>query len=212
MAAINLPYMMAPGTLEKILNKICQASVPETFNADFLGTKLGFKGGSARMFISWAKKCGLLNTDGKPTQLYINFRNPEYRGVAMAEALKKGYQELYLRNEYAHDMSRPDLTKLVSEVTGLAHDNTIVKAVVGCFFMAKKFANFEVSDEVITESVEKVDSETIVKKEPLKEMKKSNNRVNLGLNYTINLVLPKTDDPAVYKAIFTSLKENLLDE
>ena len=37
-------------------------------------------------------------------------------------------------------------------------------------------------------------------------------RVKLGLNYTINLVLPKTDDPAIYDAIFKSLKHNLLDE
>jgi len=34
--------------------------------------------------------------------------------------------------------------------------------------------------------------------------------VDLRLSYTINLVLPKTDDPAVFNAIFKSLKENLL--
>ena len=54
----NLPYMASPGSLPKILNKICEAAVPESFNYDFLGTKLGFKGGSQRAFISWAKKCG----------------------------------------------------------------------------------------------------------------------------------------------------------
>ena len=54
--AITLPYMMSSGTLPKILNKLCDASVPETFNGDFLGTKLGFPGGNQRVFISWAKK------------------------------------------------------------------------------------------------------------------------------------------------------------
>ena len=34
--------------------------------------------------------------------------------------------------------------------------------------------------------------------------------VDLRLSYTINLVLPKTDDPAVFNAIFRSLRENLL--
>jgi hypothetical protein len=34
--------------------------------------------------------------------------------------------------------------------------------------------------------------------------------VKLNLAYTINLVLPKTDDVAVFNAIFKSLRENLL--
>ncbi len=34
--------------------------------------------------------------------------------------------------------------------------------------------------------------------------------VRLNLAYTINLVLPKTDDIAVFNAIFKSLRENLL--
>ena len=211
MATNSLPYMNTPGTLGKILNKICEATVPENFNGDFLGTKLGFKGGNQRSFISWAKKCGLLNTDGKPTQLYIHFRNPASRGAAMAEALKKGYAELYVRNEYAHDLQRPDFIKLVSEVIGLAHDNSTVKAVVGTFFNAKKYANFEDTTNSIVE--EDTNEPKLEKEEALsKEFPKNSNKMSLGLNYTINLVLPKTEDPAVYKAIFKSLKENLLDE
>lgn len=203
--------MSTPGTLEKILNKICDASVPENFNGDFLGTKLGFKGGGQRMFISWAKKCKLLNTDGKPTQLYINFRNPQFRGGAMAEALKEGYTELYSRNEYAHNLSRQDFTKMVSEVTGLPHDNSTVKAIVGTFFNAMKFADFEATNEQRIEETSNPIFENAERESNISINRKSN-KLNLGLNYTINLVLPKTEDPAVYKAIFKSLKENLLDE
>ena len=37
------------------------------------------------------------------------------------------------------------------------------------------------------------------------------NRVGkLGLSYNINLILPNTDDPKVFNAIFKTLKENLL--
>lgn len=38
----------------------------------------------------------------------------------------------------------------------------------------------------------------------------SADEVKLNLAYTINLVLPKTDDVAVFNAIFKSLRENLL--
>jgi hypothetical protein len=38
----------------------------------------------------------------------------------------------------------------------------------------------------------------------------SRDDLRLNLAYTINLVLPKTDDVAVFNAIFKSLRENLL--
>lgn len=78
-----------------------------------------------------------MGEDGVPTSLYKDFRNPQYRGIAMAQALKKGYSELYLRNEYAHDLSKQDLTKLVTDITGLAHDNATVRAVVNTFLMQR---------------------------------------------------------------------------
>lgn len=210
MATTNLPYLNTPGTLTKILSKICEATVPESFNPDFLGTKLGFPGGNQRMFISWAKKCGLLNSDGAPTQTYKDFRNPSYRGVAMASALKRGYSEIYERNEYAQDLSRTELTKLVSEITGSPHDNSTVKAIVGTFWAAKELADFETSIEDRTPKESAVESKET--KESTTEIGKTIKKLNLGLSYTINLVLPKTEDPAVYSAIFKSLKENLLDD
>ena len=38
------------------------------------------------------------------------------------------------------------------------------------------------------------------------------NLAKFGLSYQINLVLPKTDDIAVFNAIFKSLKEHLLKD
>lgn len=213
--ANTLPYMVSTGTLPKILNKICDASIPENFNHDFLGTKLGFKGGNQKAFIPWAKKCGLIGEDGTPTNLYKDFRNPQFRGIAMAEALKKGYSELYLRNEYAHDLSKTDFTKLVTDATGLAHDNATVRAVVNTFFNAKDLADFETkapakqedkSNEIVHEN-----KELKITEEP-SSATTNRRKTSLGINYTINLVLPKTDDPAIYNAIFKSLKDNLLDE
>lgn len=208
----NLPYMPTPGTLPKILDKIVNATVPESFNADFLGTVLGFKGGNQRIFISWAKKVGLLNPDGTPTQIYKNFRNPDYRGSAMAKALKIGYEELYNRNEYAHKLSDKELKKLISEITGKPHDNGTVKAVYMTFKNALPYANFEKklqqAKETNIKSDEKPEQSPPKDKNP--HLEKSN--MKLGLNYTINLVLPKTDDPAIFDAIFSSLRKNLLDE
>ncbi len=207
----DIPYMSAAGSITKILEKIKEAATPEIFSQDFLKTKLGFNGGNYLTFISWAKKCGLLNADGSPSQLYKQFRNPSTSEASMASAIKTGYTELYSRNEYCHELDRKAFKGLVMEATGESHDSVRVEKIVSTFFNAKSLANFD--SKVNLKAEKKVDD---LKKEddPKTESKEkhSDKKLNLGLNYTINLVLPKTDDPAIYNAIFKSLKDNLLNE
>uniref|UniRef100_Q479V9 DUF5343 domain-containing protein n=1 Tax=Dechloromonas aromatica (strain RCB) TaxID=159087 RepID=Q479V9_DECAR len=207
MGQINIPYMSAPGAISKILEKIKEAGTPDNFNADFLSTKLGFKGGNYRTFISWAKKTGLLNGDGTPTLLYKSFRNPTSSKSSLAQAIRNGYTELYSRNEYCHELDRKAFKGLVMEATGEAHDSKVVEVIVSTFFNAKALADFDSrpGDESRVEL-------KVEKQLELDDEKTHHKRVHLGLNFTINLVLPKTDDPAVYAAIFQSLRESLLKE
>lgn len=208
-----IPYMSAPGAVTKILEKIKTAGTPTTFNADFLSTKLGFKGGNYRTFISWAKKMGLLSTDGTPTQLYKSFRNTSKSGASLAKAFKTGYKELYTRNEYCHDLDRKRFKGLVMEATGESSDSAKVDRIVSTFFNAKALADFD--KELTTEdnsTSENVTAQTGSMPRQNIQIPKRGKKVDLGINYTINLVLPKTDDPAIYNAIFKSLRENLLNE
>ena len=70
------------------------------------------------------------------------------------------------------------------------------------FFNAKTLADFEGTMSNTDEMPEK-SPDVKNEEQPTKQLK-------IGLNYTINLVLPKTDDPSIYNAIFKSLKESLL--
>ncbi len=198
--------MIAAGSIVKILEKIKEAATPETFSQDFLKTKLGFKGGNYLAFIPWAKKAGLLESNGAPTQLYKQFRNPSSSGAAMATALKTAYSELYTRNEYCHELDKKDFKGLVMEATGESHDSSKVERIVSTFFNAKSLADFDIKNNTTT-----LVEDTKSKSQDDVSIKQSNKKVSLGLNYTINLVLPKTDDPAIYNAIFKSLRDNLLD-
>lgn len=209
--AADIPYVSTPGSIVKIFEKIKDAQTPETFSQDFLKTKLGFNGGNYMTFISWAKKSGLLTAEGSPTQLYKQFRNPTTSGVSLATALKTGYSELYSRNEYCHDLDRKSFKGLVMEATGESHDSAKVEKIVSTFFNAKALADFDakltITKEKPSEDLKKEhDLGLNVKDKPIEK------KLSLGLNYTINLVLPKTDDPAIYSAIFKSLKENLLND
>ncbi|MCE5264931.1 MAG: DUF5343 domain-containing protein [Deltaproteobacteria bacterium] len=207
MSQISIPYMSAPGSITKILEKIKEAGTPENFNADFLSTKLGFKGGNYRTFISWAKKTGLLNSDGTPTILYKSFRNPTSSKSSLARAIRNGYTELYSRNEYCHELDKKAFKGLVMEATGEPQDSKVVEFIVSTFFNAKSLADFDarLGDEEQEESSMKKPLDQEIEKPTQKQ-------IHLGLNYTINLVLPKTDDPSVYSAIFQSLRENLLKD
>ena len=212
MAKSYPPYMNATGLVAKVLEKIKVAATPDRFTQDYLATELGFSGGSAKAFIPLAKKIAFLSSDGSPTDLYKQFRNTNkaISKAAMAEAIRKGYSDIYSRNEYAHSLSKSDLEGLIVEMTGSEKGNKTVQAVVGTFEALKGFADFKVSTSPIVH--EKPSEEETESPERLKTNGSLGvaEEFGLSLSYTINLVLPKTDDVAVFNAIFKSLRENLL--
>ena len=199
--------MNAYGLIAKILSKIKEAKTPDSFTQDFLKTVLGFKTGSANAFIPLAKRLGLLNSDATPTELYKKFRNLKVSKEAMAQAIRTGYSDLFAANEYAHKLSNKDLEGLIKQITGLDKSTTTLPSICGTFQALKDFADFEKGAEGLSHEEEKTKSEhkKDVTLSPIQE-----EDVRLNLSYSINLVLPKTDDISVFNAIFKSLKENLL--
>lgn len=213
--AIKPPFMNAYGLLSKILEKIIEAKKPDRFTQDFLATKLGFSGSSARAAIPLLKRTSFLKSDGSPTDLYSKFRNASERGSAMATAMRVGYKDIFERNEYAQDLSKDKLTNLLVEITGLEKKASSIKSIVGTFNTLKVYANFETHPVVLTAKEEKnsavEDAPTMDK--PLQVFGGGEPKgVGLNLSYTINLNLPETTDIEVFNAIFKSLKENLLEE
>lgn len=204
----KLPYVMAYSVISKTLEKVKSAATPDRFTQDFLSTKLGVRGGSAKPVIPFLKRVGLLGTDGAPTDRYKRFRNSAASGSAAAEALKQGYKPLYDRNEYAHDLKDSEIKGLIVESTGFEPGGSTVKAILGSFKALKEFGKF---DGVA--SVEK--GEESVGDESGSgaggdEADADRGTAKLGLSYTINLNLPATSDIAVFNAIFRSLREHLL--
>lgn len=205
----KLPYVSQPGSIVKIFEKIRHAQTPDRFTGDFLETKLGFRGGNYRQFIPLAKKLGFLGTDGRPTDTYKSFRNATSTKAAMGDALKTGYKEVFERNEYANSLSKEDFKGLVVEITGLESKARVVQLVCQTFESLKKLAEFDAS--AVTEKGEARGAEEQSRTAGSEaDERVSPHDLDLNLSYTINLVLPKTDDPAVFNAIFRSLRDNLL--
>lgn len=213
------PFINSTGLIQKILEKIQQAQEPERYTQDFQGTVLGYGSGSARPFIPFLKRPGFLEGDGKPTNLYRKFRNSDTAGWAMAQAIRHGYKSLYQRNEYAHELSDDKLKNLVVEVTGKAKAAGSVTAIAGSFKACKNFADFNQaaagdSDEAVSysETQHETISAYVPPSGPSFPAIRQAQHVGMSFGYTINLNLPDTDDPKVFNAIFSALKETLLKE
>lgn len=198
------PFMNSYGLTTKILQKIKDAKTPDRFTQDYLANTLGFSSGSAKPFIPFAKRLGLLSSDGAPTELYHQFRNPNHSKGAMARAMKIGYVDLFSRNESAHKLDHKGLEGLVVQATGLDNGSSTLRAIVGTFENLKTFSDF---GEIAPPPTDKRDD--LPPSLPISNGEEEED-FQLRLSYTINLVLPKTDDVAVYNAIFRALRENLL--
>ncbi|MBS1158215.1 MAG: hypothetical protein H6R15_634 [Proteobacteria bacterium] len=206
-----LPYVTAPGNIEKTLKGIKSAATPESVSQDFVKTILGIKGGSGNQITAYLKKIGFAAADGTPTDLYKKYRNNTTDGWAIAQALKTGYAPLYIRNEYMHKLSDDDLRGLVVEETGAEQDANVVAMTLACIKQLKRFAKWEAAPvEEILEQFPPESSAPPPFPQQNSQGSQSNQRLGLNLGYTINLNLPATSDPAVFNAIFRALKENLL--
>lgn len=205
-----LPYITAPGNIERALEAIKSAATPERITQDFVKTILKIPGGSGDQVTSFLKKVGFANSDGTPSSIYKKFRNPALSGIAAAEAIKVGYAALYTRNEYMHELPDAKLKGLIIEETGLGADAAPVLLALSSLKAIKKFADFSKFQdddiEVEKESTQPINISNTIKSPETPQ------KLGFNLSYTINLNLPATSDIAVFNAIFKSLKENLLKD
>jgi hypothetical protein len=201
-----LPYVTSPGNIDRALNAIRQAAVPERVSQDFVKTILKVPGGSGDQMTSFLKKLGFANNDGSPSELYKKFRNPALSGAAVATVLRTAYAPLYVRNEFMHELSDPDLLGLITEETGQAHDSNPVKMIFSAIRHLKTFADFKSQPSEGPTAAPAIESYPV----PRPRSGGAAQSIGLNLGYTINLNLPATTDPEVFDAIFKSLKAHLL--
>jgi hypothetical protein len=176
---------------------------------DFVTTVLQIKGGTGAALIPYFKKIGFVATDGSPTEIYKQFRNPNTGGSAVARAVKFGYAGLASVNEYFFKLNDKDLLSLIVQVSGAEADDQVAKLTLSTLKSLRAFADFEATSQPDEPTATALTPS--VAKEPPSQIPMAG-RVGLNLGYTFNLNLPATSDQAVFNAIFRSLKEHLLTD
>ncbi len=216
--------MVTPGVIPKVLTKIREARRADRFTQDYLETMLGIRGGNARAVIPLLKRMNFLNADGTPTPLYDRYRNDDTRALALAEGVRKAYDEIFNRNQFAFNLPKDKFASLVTEMTGLEKNSTVGKAVVGTFFTLKDGADFEgkpadepvelngaqMPDPPATQSPAASPPAHPPAQPQFQTSPPQPDGVEFRVGYPINLNLPETTNPDVFNAIFKSLKEHLL--
>ena len=203
----NMPYTSSAGVLQRVLEKIPSAEKPAAFTIDFLGTVLGFTGGSARPVIPILKATSLLSQSGAPTELYGQFQTDGGRAAAALQALRSGYAEIFKRNQYAHRLDANQLTDVIVAITGLPKNDSIVRYILNTFQAFQSFAR------AVPEDIQQPATHTAEAARAKDEADSAAGTLQtrgIGLIYNINVVLPETTNIEVYNAIFRSLRANML--
>ena len=204
----GLPYSSVPSAFKKALDGIIAAERPEKFSSDFMSTILKVSGGSARQIPPMLKKMGFLTSEASPTDLYSKFKSDSARGQSALDGLKNAYGELFRRNDFIHRADDNTVKDLIVEITGLKKNDRVISMIFQSFEAIRGFADKSSSPSAERDFIPAaVDDFQDISQDRFSQGVSAG---KLGLSYNINVVLPETENIAVFNAIFRSLRENLL--
>jgi len=206
--ALPKAYLMTVKNLEAALNAIKTAQAPEKFTQKFLET-LEFKSTSDRLLIGVLKSLKFIGDEGKPTQRYFEFLDQTQSGKVLAEGIKEAYADLFAVNVNANQMSRDDIVNKLKTLSQGQLSEAVIDKMAMTFTGLVKLADFSATRQQRTSPTGDAGTEKL--KEDTQKPKDEHPKSKIaGLAYNIHLILPESRDPAVYDALFKSLKDHLL--
>lgn len=216
--AVPNNYLTSTKNLKDMLTAVQQAQAPKQFSTTFL-QNLGFKSSSDRLFIGMLKSLGFLSPSGNPTQRYFEYLDQTQSGRVLAEAMRDAYSDLFELNVNAHKWTRDEVKNKLKALTQGQFSDDVLGKMASTFTALASEADFEAvepADRPVVEEEESVEEETPPTGDGRVPPGALAGRTNLGglggLVYNIQIQLPESRDPAVYDALFRSLKTHLLNE
>ncbi|MCA9744552.1 MAG: DUF5343 domain-containing protein [Deferribacteres bacterium] len=199
-------YTQKPGAIPAYFEAILGAEAPERFTYRFL-EKLEFKSTNDRLFVGILKDLGFLDADGVPQDRYYEFLDRTQSAKVLAKAIREAYSDLFEVNREAFKMDTGEVQNKLRTLFAGAKKDTIIAKIAKTFVALCEYADFTMpakKQEATTSGVLPTSQE----KPPQRDL--AQNSVSLdSLQYHINIVLPESKDPAIYDAIFKSLRDHL---
>ncbi len=217
---ITTAYLTSSKNLPAILEAIQQAKAPERFTVRFLQS-LDFKASSDRLIIGVLKALSFLDDQGKPTSRYFAYLDKNQSRAIMAEGMREAYKDLFDVNTSAQKLSKLEVSNKLKTLTQGQHSEAVIGKMATTFSSLCKLADFESSavprsgeDDDDELDLEEADMETDLAENSDRHAIPANRKrapklAVSGLHYNIQIILPESRDPAVYDALFRSLREHL---
>lgn len=204
--ALPTSYLTSTKNLEGILTAMQGAQAPEKFTQAFLQT-LEYKSPPDRLIIGVLKSLGFVDDSGRPKDRYFRYLDQTQSAKVLAEGIRDAYQDLFRVNVKANELSKQDVVNKFKTLGQGQISEAVLDKMATTFTSLVKLADFQsppshtppqASDSKGTEDVSD-------KGVPLHAGVKLG-----GLVYNIQIVLPESRDPAVYDALFASLRKHLI--
>jgi hypothetical protein len=195
----NVPYTPNPPNVKKFFEKIQAAGTPPKLHQAYLPT-IGFKSSNDRYLIGLCKSLGFVDTAGKPTIKWSEYKDRNKAPKVMADAIKTAYADLYSTYPDAEKKDDDTLQDYFASTSGAA--DSVVRLMVRTFKSLCELADFEAVavEEYVTTSTARAG-------EKVSEIPLGMKPITININ--IQLQLPATEDVTIYEALFSALKKNL---
>lgn len=203
-------YTTTPKKIEAFLDKIQEVGVPSKATQAWL-TSIGFTSTNDRSLLSIMRQIGFVDSTGKPTAAWEEFRGGNRK--ALAKAIEQGYQPMYAVYSNAHKRSSAELESIVkSTAPKLGKD--AVNRILSTFRALVEIADFDgahsgpVGNDLVSPNGH-LDEPVSVAQPAAAVVQRLGSGVTINVN--VQLTLPETTDATVYEKLFAAMREHLLD-
>lgn len=204
--ALPSAYLTSTKKLTQIIEALQNAQAPNRVTQKFL-EDLGFTSSSDRLYINVLKMLKLLSDTGQPLPAYHRFLDKSEGGFILAEGIRTAYADLFELNKNANNMSRAEVQAKMKTLSQGQYTDSVLSKMAMTFKALCGIADF--SKPAPTGETPTEDDGALPGYEGGGEAEGDTGIKFGGLVYNINLHLPESRDPAVYDALFRSLKEHL---
>lgn len=205
---LTTAYLVSTKNLNSILAALQNAQAPQRFTTRFLAS-LGYKSPNDRLIIGVLKGLGFLDDSGAPTEQYFKFLDTTEAKRILVGGIRIAYEDLFRININANELPQADVKNKLKTLTQGGKSETVLRLMAATFASLCELADFSKVPEARPEpSQDKSERQDSI---PTEDKMGAEPRATFdNLCYRIELILPSTRDPAVYDALFRSLKEHLL--
>lgn len=207
-------YLTSVKNVDDFFHALQAAQAPDRFTQRFLES-LEFKSSSDRLLIPMLKSLKFIDDNGAPTQRYFDFLDQSQSGRVLAEAIQEAYSDLFQVNRKAYQMTKAEVQNKLKTLTQGKPSDAVLGLMSTTFVKLCSLADWETVRKPAPEKEKEKEPEKQKEQEKergtAREEEREHPRMKLEhLAYNIQIHLPESRDPAVYDAIFKSLKEHLL--